>query len=235
VVRIPLCKHYSLRGTETDTPLGGTTGVNPFVHLFFSYAALAVCRFCAFVPPVPAMRLGAFGAVFSYAILGLLRLDRCRVQQVWLDLFVEWVIGVLLYANYFLVLMSATPPSASTLLGRFSWAVDLVANPRGVGTVWQIKNLPSISRDPSYVPSRYNSIIRRVAKCLIFYTMLKGFEEVDKLVFWSNLQEGDFDVVNQSIIRRVGDVSVHELFIRLWLPLNTFLRKPSYQQTALPL
>ena len=192
---------------------------NPFVQLFLSYSVTAVS--IAFVPPIPMMRLSAFGVVLVVAVFGLLYKDRTQASVVWLDFCAVCTCGVILYANYFLVLMKATPPPRSSWTSRLLWAVDLVLNPRGIGTTWQVRNLPPFSkRDPKYVPSRCIFIIQRIATGLQFYVMMKAFTVVDAEIYNASLQDGDYNEYKESIIRRIGDVSMRELFIRAWLPLQ---------------
>jgi len=171
------------------------------------------------------MRSSAFCGVVAYAIYGLLHKDRSQASEAWLEFYAECTCGVMFYASYFLVLMRATPPLGSSAVKRLIWAIDMVANPRGVGTTWQIKNLPPFSRkDPTYVPSRYNFIVQRTISFFLIYTMLKMFKVAHAEIYLASLREGDYNEYKESIIRRIRDVSMHELYIRAWLPFNMFFR-----------
>jgi len=119
--------------------------------------------------------------------------------------------------------MKATPPSGSRSIKRLIWAVDLVLNPRGIGTSWQIRNLPAFSKmDPHYVPSRRSFIIQRIATGLILYATLRVYPLIEAKIYVANLRDGDYSEYKESIIRRIGEVSMHELFVRAWLPLPFF-------------
>lgn len=191
--------------------------IYPILHLFFAYFSVIVCL--AFVPPKPMMRLSAFGAVLAYAIFGLLHLDRSRISFTWLEFCTECTCGVLLYANNFIFLMRLAPPPGSN---RLKWAIGVVANPRGIGAKWQIKNLPPFSReDPKYIPPRLWFIVDRVLTGFIIYGMMEMFNVTHQNIYINNLQNGDYDEDKESVIRRIRDVSLRELFIRAWLPLDT--------------
>ena len=189
---------------------------NPLVQLLLSYAVVAVS--IAVVPPIPTMRLGALCTVLAFAIPGLLYKDRAHTAAVWVEFCAECTCGVILYANHFLLLMNATPPSGLDWTKRLLWAVDLVFNPRGIGTDWQVRNLPSFS----LLPSRRRFIIQRVFSSISFYFMWKAFEVINRYFYIGSLQYGDYSEYKESIIRRLGDVTMHELFIRSWLPLQSF-------------
>src|SRR5436190_11331320 len=192
---------------------------DPFFHLFLSYAV--VTGSIAFVPPNPIIRLSAFGGVLACAMTGILCMDRSRACMSSLEFCAHCQCGVVLYANYFLNLAKATPPPGSSSAKRLTWAVGLVSNPRGIGTSWQIRNLPTFSKkDPNYVPSRHRFIIQRMATGLSFYAMIKVYKLAEMKIYIANLQDGDYSEYKESIIRRTGEVSMHELFIRAWLPLT---------------
>lgn len=194
---------------------------DPFIHLLLSYAAVTIS--IAFMPPTPMIRLGAFGGVLACVITGILYMDRSTSSRLALKSCAFCQCGVVLYANYFLLLMKATPPPGSSSIDRLKWTVDLVSNPRGIGTPWQARNLPAFSRkDPHYVPSRRRFIIQRIATGLTFYAMLKTFNLAQEKIYFANLQSGDYSEYKESIVRRIGEVSPHELFIRAWLPLSSF-------------
>jgi hypothetical protein len=194
--------------------------MHPLVQLFICYAVTAVS--IAFVPPIPTIRLGAFGGVLACAMYGLLYIDRSREYSIWVEFCAECTCGVVLYANYFLLLMKVTPPQGYSRLKRLSWAIDLLSNPRGIGTTWQIKNLPPFCRkNPTYVPSRRSFIIQRIVGCVFFYAITKTFGIVNEKIYIANLQDGDYSEYKESILRRITDVSMRELFIRAWLPLDT--------------
>jgi hypothetical protein len=191
---------------------------HPFVHLFLSYAMIALS--IAFVPPNPIIRLGAFGGVVACAISGILYMDRSSASRITLEYCALCQCGVILYSNYFLLFMKATPPLGSSIAKRLIWAVDLVLNPRGIGTSWQIKNLPAFSKkNRNYVPSRPRFIIQRVATGLIFYALIEAFYLAQAKIYVPSLQDGDYSEHKERIIRRIGEASMHELLVRAWLPL----------------
>jgi hypothetical protein len=195
---------------------------NPFVQLFLSYAVAIVS--VAFLPPTPMIRLSAFYGVLAYTVLGVCYTDRSQATPVWLEFCAECTFGIVLYSHHFIFLAKAAPPPGSSTTRRLTWAVSLAANPRGIGTTWQIRNLPSFSRkDPSYVPLRRSFIIQRIATCLFFYVMMKSFRVVDEEIFIASLRDGDYSEYKESVIRRIGDVSMRELFIRAWLPFHSFI------------
>ena len=193
---------------------------HPLIYLFLSYAVIAGS--IAFVPPTSMIRLFAFGGVLTCVIIGMVYMDRGASTQTLYSCGAVQC-GVAIYSNYFLLLIKATPPPGSSSVKRLMWAIDLVFNPRGIGTSWQIRNLPTFSRkDPNYVPSRRRFILQRIATGLIFYGMSKLYYLIEMKIYVASLREGDYGEDKESIIRRMGEASMHELFIRAWLPLSFF-------------
>jgi hypothetical protein len=202
---------------------------NPLTLLVLSYAVVALS--IAFVPPILSMRLAAFGAALAVAVFGLLYADRSQLSIVWLEFCATCTFATILYANVFLLIMKTTPPSDSSWTKRLFWVIDLAFNPRGIGTTWQIRNVPLFSRkDPTYVPSRRSFIIQRIITSVQFYLLTKIFNVVSAKVYIENLQDGDYIEYKESIIRRIKDVSMHELFIRAWLPWQIFFKLWSRNQ-----
>jgi hypothetical protein len=176
----------------------------------------------AFVPPTSMIRLFAFGGVLACVIIGIIYMDRGGSNQI-IYFCAACQCGVALYSNYFLLLIKATPPPGSSIVKRLIWAVDLVSNPRGIGTSWQIRNLPAFSKqDPNYVPSRRRFILQRLAAGLMFYAVVKLYYLLEKKFYIANLRDGDYSEEKESIIRRIGEASLHELFVRSWLPFSFF-------------
>lgn len=193
---------------------------HPFLYLLLSYAVTAGS--IAFVPPTSVIRPFAVGGVLACVITGIVYMDRGASVQI-IYFCAACQVGVALYSNYLLLLMKATPPPGSSNVERLMWAIDLVFNPRGIGTSWQIRNLPTFSRhDPNYVPSRRRFILQRMATGLTLYAMTKVYNQIEEKVYFANLRSGDYSEEKESIIRRFGEVSIHELFVRAWLPLSFF-------------
>ena len=198
--------------------LGKVIKLHPFINVLLFYTIVAITA--AFVPPKPLLRLGAVGVLLASVVLGLQHIDPCQVSIFWLHHAVECVCGVMLYSIQFIFLMNATPPPGSNWVGKLMWAVGLECNPRGIGTPWQIRNLPPFDRkNPRYVPSRAGFLVQRIVNGLLVYAMFKASLAADD-IYWAILQEGDYSEYKTSIIRRILDVSMREILIRAWLPLH---------------
>jgi hypothetical protein len=129
--------------------------------------------------------------------------------------------GVVLYANYFLCVLNSAPPKQARGWNRARWAYGLISYPRGVGTSWQIRNIATFSRtSPSWVPPRRHFVFSRMFKFLCLYALSRLYRRCKRLI---PFQHDDFAPYKVHFFRRIGDVTTHEIAVRLYFPANTFL------------
>jgi hypothetical protein len=116
------------------------------------------------------------------------------------------------------------PPPGLGRIKKLIWAAENVSfNPRGIGMPWQIRNIPPFDRkNPNYVPTRFVFIFQRILIAFLFYAMLEAFGVVNTEIYLPTLQDDDYSQEKESIVRRMGDVSMRELLIRAWLPMDHF-------------
>lgn len=194
--------------------------IDPSLHLFLSYALLSIG--IAYVPPKPIFRLNAVVGILAYTVFGLLHLDRSRGSGMWKAFCAQTTFVIVLWANYVLFIIKAMPPPGLGFIKKLMWAVENIAfNPRGIGMPWQIRNIPPFNRkDPNYVPMRLAFIFQRVITGILFFAILKAFGVIHTEIYLARLRDGDYDEEKESIIRRMRDVSMRELLIRAWLPID---------------
>ena len=136
-------------------------------------------------------------------------------------LFGNLMVAVLLYANYYLCLIKASPPSQITKYDQLRWLAGVVFNPRGIGKSWQIRNIPPFSRtNKSFCPSRKAFIWKRILQILLFTIMLEVYAEIHLLI---SPKRDDFMDEKIHFFSRLKDVTLREIVIRLWLPFSTYL------------
>ena len=140
-------------------------------------------------------------------------------------------VGILLYSNFLLYLNPQSPPSTTTsFLKKFSWALNCIFNPRGIGTSWGIKRIPPFSHhNPSYIPSRMIFIITRSLTAISFLFLLRAFNYIDSY-YWELVRDGEYAPERESILRRLHQVDMYELLNRLYLPLQFIL--PTYSRLS---
>lgn len=135
-------------------------------------------------------------------------------------LFGHVMVGIFLYASYFLCLIKCTPSpelAVKSLWHKAKWAIGVVSNPRGIGTEWQIRNLPPFSRkDKGYVPSRRSFLVQRIAGFVCFYLLGWVYPQLIALL---PLRVEDFE----SSKLRLFSLSTGELLVRVCYAVDAFL------------
>lgn len=106
---------------------------------------------------------------------------------------------------------SVVADKSDTFGARLSYGFDFMDSTRGVGTPWEVKNVPHFSpQDPSYLPSRSMFLLRRALAAVICYyahNYLMGrpyWESTDILLKPSHVP----------FLSRLGEVSLEETLMR---------------------
>jgi hypothetical protein len=201
---------------------------NPLFLLALSYIFPALIAF--YTPPKAiVLRLGAVGLVTFYTLYIFQHVDTTQIPSSTIYIYACAQIGVLLYSSYFLCLEPISPPStAQSFLQKAVWIFKCVAsNPRGIGTPWELKHLSPFSRsNPSYIPSRTSFLISRTSTCIFFMILSAAFQRIDETYYWPLLHSGEYAPEREHILRRLPNVDIREILIRLYLPLQYHL--PAY-------
>ena len=120
--------------------------------------------------------------------------------------FALYVCGFGLYSNFLINIRKVTVPPDKSKIQALRWALQLCFSPR---TGIAVEDLPSFrGEDPQYVPSTVKFLVQRIwtlAWTVVGYLFFRRHQ----LVYYVQ----DFQSPKDQIIRRLGDVSLHEWMI----------------------
>lgn len=189
-----------------------------------------------YIPPSSIFRKFSILLLVIFAVLALLHVDKEQVGQEALQFYGICTVGVCIYGNYFLSIVKLSPLTDASLSGaelspsgvkisfsqKAKWAYRVLANPRGIGTEWQIRNLPLFS-EAQWVPSRRRFLLTQMVACLGFYFLGDLYSRSLPFIPW---QKGDLSPDKVKFFRRLGEVTIRELIVRMFFFVNMFL--PQY-------
>lgn len=199
----------------------------------------------AYTPPASTPRRFAVVIAGFYTAFILYYSDKSFIGNNGKEFFGHCTIGLLIYSSYWLCIIKvapgkrnpvseteltsldlekALPDVAPSLVNYAKWAYNVLANPRGIGTDWQCRNLPVFSiKNPDWAPSRRRFIISQAVTSICFFTVMQAYESS---LPYLGFQDEDFSPAKASFFRRIKDVTPREMLIRVFIVLDCYL--PQY-------
>ena len=115
-----------------------------------------------------------------------------------------------------------------TFRERLTFGNEISSSARGVGTFWEVKNVPPFSsKNPSYVPSRVDFTTRHAIAAILCYTAYNIATEIQ-------LQLDDSLLIAEKVplLSRMSDISKSELQVRFINTLAHWVQTYSFLQTG---
>lgn len=189
---------------------------NPAFLIATSFLIIGV--FLVYIPPKRLPRIVATGIVVAHI---------CRIFLFMHNIppasglyYICFAVALALYANYFLCITLTTPPTNKLGLQKAFWVIATITNLRGAGTAQKLRDLPPFSRqDPAYIPSRSSFLVSRILKIFGYFALLVALSVVEREFYYPSLKDGDYNEEKEQFFRRLHDIELRELAIRLYLPI----------------
>ena len=146
------------------------------------------------------------------AVTGLASLRSSRVFWIPGAVACDWIVGVIIHAsNFLLIARRVPPPEANTFLSKALWGLNGIIAGR-----WNVPHPPKFSdNNPNYVPTRTRLFLQRFVDFAICFTIAAKLEKTH-IPGFSYSDPGGF-------FSRLGEVTGHELLLRLFLMVKGFV------------